>query len=103
MTKRTEVNGQEYNYSYNDTTEDLISLSATVGDQTLKNDFFYTQGQLTRIAHNGFDYKFGFDALGRRKTVKINDDTLVTTAYTLGEEPTAMRLPRKIRRLESIL
>ncbi|MBR5786599.1 MAG: hypothetical protein IKY41_07895 [Clostridia bacterium] len=84
LLKQTAVNGQEYNYTYDDTTDDLISLSSTTDNKTNENQFFYTRGYLTRVAHNGFNFGFSFDELGRSKSVTVGDGTVSTTLTTMS-------------------
>ena len=86
LLKQTAVNGQEYNYSYDDKTDDLMSLSSTTDNKTNENQFFYTRGYLTRVAHNGFNFGFAFDQLGRSKSVAVGDGTVSTTLLTMNYE-----------------
>ncbi len=82
LLKQTAVNGQEYNYSYDDTTDDLKSLSSVTDNKTNENQFFYTRGYLTRVAHNGFNFGFAFDQLGRSKSVTVGDGSVSTALLT---------------------
>lgn len=86
LLKQTAVNGQEYNYSYDDTTDDLMSLSSTVENKNNENLFFYTRGYLTRVAHNGFNFGFAFDQLGRSKSVTVGDASASTSLLTMNYE-----------------
>ncbi|MGM9683382.1 MAG: hypothetical protein ACI3XQ_07275, partial [Eubacteriales bacterium] len=86
LLKQTAVNGQEYNYSYDDKTDDLMSLSSTTDNKTNENQFFYTRGYLTRVAHNGFNFGFAFDQLGISKSVAVGDGTVSTTLLTMNYE-----------------
>ena len=86
LLKQTAVNGQEYNYSYDDTTDDLMSLSSTVENKTNENQFFYTRGYLTRVAHNGFNFGFAFDQLGRSESVTVGDASASTNLLTMNYE-----------------
>ncbi|MBQ8742652.1 MAG: RHS repeat protein, partial [Clostridia bacterium] len=90
LLKQTAVNGQEYNYSYDDTTDDLMSLSSTVENKTNENQFFYTRGYLTRVAHNGFNFGFSFDQLGRSKTVTVGDNAATTTLLSMSYSKTGI-------------
>ena len=89
LLKQTAVNGQEYNYSYDDTSDDLMSLSSTVENKTNENQFFYTRGYLTRVAHNGFNFGFAFDQFGRNKAVTVGDTSASTTLLTMSYEKNA--------------
>ena len=88
MTKRTDTNGQEYNYSYDANTDDLRTLSSAVNETSHENRFFYKQGYLTRVEHNGFHFGFSYDALGRSTKVCVGDNTncvdLLSTVYEDG-------------------
>ncbi len=84
LLKQTAVNGQEYNYSYDDNTDDLVSLSSATDSKTNENQFFYTRGYLTRAAHNGFNFGFGFDEFGRSKTVTVGDGAESTTLLSMN-------------------
>ncbi len=90
LLKQTSVNGQEYNYSYDDKTDDLMSLSSTTDNKTNENQFFYTRGYLTRVAHNGFNFGFGFDQLGRSKSVTVGDDAATTTLLSMSYSKTGI-------------
>ena len=86
LLKQTTVNGQEYNYSYDEKTDDLMSLSSATDHTTNENQFFYTRGYLTRVAHNGFHFGFSFDQLGRSKSVSVGDSSVTTTLLTSNYE-----------------
>lgn len=88
MTKRTDTNGQEYNYSYDANTDDLRTLSSAVNETSHENRFFYKQGYLTKVEHNGFHFGFSYDALGRSTKVCVGDNAscvdLLSTVYEDG-------------------
>ncbi len=86
LLKQTAVNGQEYNYSYDENTDDLMSLSSTADNKTNENQFFYTRGYLTRVAHNGFNFGFAFDQLGRNKALTVGDEAMSTTLLSMNYE-----------------
>ena len=88
LTKETAVNGQEYSYSYDRKSDEMTKLSSTVGNQTLTNEFGYTLGYPTRISHNGFDYTFGFDGLGRQTSICVADSELANVQYLRPTETT---------------
>ncbi len=75
MTKQTDVAGQEYNYDYDDQTDDLKTLSSTVNGTTLENQFSYRRGYLTRVSHNGFNFDFAYDKLGRNESITVGTDS----------------------------
>lgn len=78
LLKQTDVGGQEYNYSYDDRSDDLVSLSSVADSKKNENSFFYTRGYLTRVEHNGFNFGFSFDQLGRSRSVTVGDSTVST-------------------------
>ena len=81
----TAPNGQEYHYDYDSDTGNLLKLSApTPSNGTFENAFRYTNGYLTSVSHNGFDYKFGYDELGRTAVVSVGNETLFTKSYMIG-------------------
>ena len=84
LLKQTAVNGQEYNYTYDDKTDDLMSLSSTTDSKTNENQFFYTRGYLTRVAHNGFNFGFAYDQLGRSKSVTVGAGEKTTTLLSMS-------------------
>ena len=63
-----------------------MSLSSTVESKANENRFFYTRGYLTRVAHNGFNFGFAFDQLGRSKTVTVGDASASTSLLTMNYE-----------------
>ena len=80
---QTDVDGQEYNYTYNTKDDNLISISSTTDSQTAENQFFYTYDYLTRVSHNGFHFDFAFDELGRSKSVSVGDNNVKTTLFNV--------------------
>ena len=86
LLKQTAVSGQEYSYTYDDKTDDLLSLSSTVSNKRNENQFFYTCGYLTRVAHNGFQFDFSFDELGRSKAITVGDDAASVALLTMRYE-----------------
>ena len=88
LASRTEPNKQVYSYTYDANNDDMMSVSATVGSKTPKNEFEYSHGNLTKVMHNGYTYKFDYDGLNRNTSIIAGDTTLVSLAYTLGKTST---------------
>lgn len=101
LKQETDLNGQTYQHTYDNKTDEMKALASTENAVTLQNDFSYKRGYLTQVGHNGFTYGFDFDALGRSSSVSIAGNSLfdkvyeedntsesVTTIYTGGEETT---------------
>ena len=86
LLNRKEVNGQVINYSYDEKTDDLESISSTVNSTTSSNTFSYRCGYLTKVAHNGFDFKFDYDEFGREKAISIAGVELFEKEYNDGVE-----------------
>ena len=82
--KQTTPNGQAYHYDYDEKSDDLLSLSAVTENKTSQNQYFYTRGYLTRVAHNGFDFGFSYDELGRKKAVTVGDTAVRTALQTVN-------------------
>ncbi|MBR6603919.1 MAG: hypothetical protein IKK94_07885, partial [Clostridia bacterium] len=94
----TAPNGQKTSYTY-DPNNDLVTMvSAMVGENEYSVLYGYTNRRLTSITHNGFNYGFTYDGMGRLNDVKIagetystndyllTDTTTVTTTYATGEK-----------------
>jgi len=47
------------------------------------NGYTYENDRLKTIAHNGFSYTFGYDALGNNTTVSAGSQTLITNSFDL--------------------
>lgn len=75
--------GHKTSYGYNPMTEELISMSASAGDEENSNIYGYTLGLLTSLTHNDFSYKFEYDGFGRQTAIKIDgqDSTYVKNQY----------------------
>ena len=87
VTGVTQPNGQQISYTY-DALRRPTKVSATVGSNEYRNEYTYdsAKGWLTGVKHNTaadkeVAYSFTYDALGRPKTVKVDDQTLSTNTY----------------------
>ena len=68
---------------------DLVKkVSALVGGNEYSVLYGYNNRRLSSITHNGFDYGFTYDGMGRIKDVKIADTVYSSNAYTLTDTTT---------------
>ena len=85
LTSQSDVLGNTVSYTYNDdgtvdtitdakgvvttyTYDDLkrvIRVETTNGDESLDNQYGYTDDKMTSVTHNGFQYLFDYDSMGR--------------------------------------
>ena len=94
----TNPNGQVTSYTYDPNNDLVTKVSALIDEDEFSVVYGYTNRKLTSIMHNGFDYGFTYDGMGRAKDVKIGgttystneylltDTTTVTTTYATGEK-----------------
>lgn len=92
VSKRTDPNDQEFTYGYNVYNDEMTSVSATVAGNQITNGFTYEHDNLIRVAHNGYNYHFDYDGLGRTTSIRTDEHPasapLVSMAYTVGAEST---------------
>ena len=98
LNSTTSPNGQQTSYTYDPNTDLVTKVSSLVGENEYSVLYGYTNRRLTSITHNGFNYGFTYDGMGRAKDVKIagmtystndyllTDTTTVTTTYATGEK-----------------
>lgn len=55
-----------------------------MGMTPITNQYTYEYDRLKSISHNGFQYNFTYDNLGRSDTVKVNNQTLAEYDYDLN-------------------
>ena len=82
-------NGNRTDYTY-DADNDLItkiSMPASGGGE-FSVVYGYDKRRLTKITHNGFDYDFTFDAMGRAHKTIIAGTEYATNSYTLAQTTT---------------
>ena len=85
----TSPNGQSTDYTYNNANDLVTSVCATVGDAQYSVLYDYDAARrLTAITHNGFEYGFTYDGMGRTKTVSIAGQTYTTNDYVLTDTTT---------------
>ena len=88
MTNTTTPNGQTTSYTYDNASDLVTNVTAVVGNATYSVVYGYSNRKLTKITHNGFDYGFTYDGMGRTKKVQIAGTTYSENTYTLAETTT---------------
>ncbi|MBW8383841.1 MAG: DNRLRE domain-containing protein, partial [Youngiibacter sp.] len=83
LTSVTDPKGKTATYSYDSNTDALTGVSKTVDGSVVTNGYTYENDRLKTIAHNGFSYTFGYDALGNSTTVSAGSQTLITNSFDL--------------------
>lgn len=87
LTSVTDPNGQTVSYTY-DASKRVTGVQTTAGGKTYKNAYAYANDRIQKVQHNtttdtpDVEYAFGYDALGRKTTVKVGSQTLSTNVYT---------------------
>lgn len=72
-----------YNYALNNQPSSL-KIEDAEGLVSIQNDFTYVNNYLTNVLHNGFNYNFGYDPLGRVSAVSVAGNLLASYEYTNG-------------------
>ena len=86
LTSVTDPNGQTVSYTY-DASKRVTGVQTTAGGKTYKNAYTYSNDRIQKVQHNtttdtpDVEYTFGYDALGRKTTVKVGSQTLSTNVY----------------------
>ena len=82
VTKTTSPLGLETVYTYADTDDKVTGISAQDGNNVYSVMYGYdAKRRLSRITHNGFNYLFDYDGMGRMKTVTVGDTVYSTNTY----------------------
>jgi len=85
----TSPNGQSTTYQYEDSNDLVTKVSSIVDGNEYSVLYKYDNvRRLSSITHNGFDYDFTYDGMGRTKTVSIADTVYTTNDYTLSDTTT---------------
>lgn len=89
LTQRIDPNGQVFQYAYDEdndqqTTVTAIDVKCASGD--IANNFAYDVGRLTQVTHNGYNFNYNYEKLGRNSRIKAGGNSLVYFTYTNGEE-----------------
>ena len=71
----TSITTEEYNDSFDDNVK-------------ITNQFNYTKGLLTKVTHNGSQYRYTYDGLGRIKNISVGAQNLMDISYTQEEGTT---------------
>lgn len=86
LTSVTDPNGQTVNYTY-DASKRVTAVQTTANGKAYKNAYTYANDRIKTVKHNtttdteDVTYTFGYDALGRKTTVKVGTQTLSTNVY----------------------
>lgn len=86
LTSVTDPNGQTVSYEYDDSKR-VTGVQTTASGKTYKNAYTYANDRIQTVSHNtttdetDVTYTFGYDALGRKTTVKVSSQTLSTNVY----------------------
>ena len=86
LTSVTDPNGQTVSYTY-DASKRVTGVQTTAGGKTYKNAYTYSNDRIQKVQHNtttdtpDVEYTFGYDALGRKTTVKVGSQALSTNVY----------------------
>ena len=82
LTKYTDKMGQVTNYTYDNNTDAVTSVSQTLSNgQTVSNSYTYDNYRLKTISHNGFNYSFAYDNFGNVTQTKVGTQVLSTNTY----------------------
>jgi RHS repeat-associated protein len=89
MTQRIDPNGQVFRYAHDEDTDrqtSVTAIDADCGINDIANNFAYDLNYLTQVTHNGFNFNFEYEPLGRNSKIKAGGNTLVSFTYVDGEE-----------------
>ena len=82
LTKYTDKMGRVTNYTYDNNTDAVTSVSQTLSNgQTVSNSYTYDNYRLKTISHNGFNYSFAYDNFGNVTQTKVGTQVLSTNTY----------------------
>ena len=82
----TDPENQTVSYTY-DASKRVTGVQTTAGGKTYKNAYTYSNDRIQKVQHNtttdtpDVEYTFGYDALGRKTTVKVGNQALSTNVY----------------------
>ena len=83
----TDPEGQVVNYAY-DAAKRVTSVQTTASGKTYKNTYTYEDDHIKTVSHNttsddesDVTYTFNYDALGRKTSVQVGEQTLSTNVY----------------------
>lgn len=77
----TDPNNHKTTYTYDPNTDQLLSVSKTVDQQTATNSYQYQNDLLSSIAQNGSTIGFQYNVFGDNTQVNIGTKNLVTNNY----------------------
>lgn len=68
-------------YSVYNEANQLVAAVEYVDEKIIANTYFYKDGNIETITHNGFQYTFTYDENGNMTDVKVGKRTLITNQY----------------------
>lgn len=77
----TDSKGNTTTNTYDPNTDSLKTTSKTVDGKVITNSYQYLNDRIDTITHNGFNYKFSYDSVGRNTGVNVGTQKLITNAY----------------------
>ncbi|WP_238882331.1 DNRLRE domain-containing protein [Clostridium sp. YIM B02551] len=77
----TDPKGNTTTNTYDPNTDSLKTTSKTVDGKVITNSYQYLNDRIDTITHNGFNYKFSYDSVGRNTGVNVGTQKLITNAY----------------------
>ncbi len=80
----TGPDGVTTSYSYD---EDNDAIESVTTNDTTINYTYNSKNQLSKINHNGFDYRFTYDNYGNRLQTKVGNTVLSTYEYAVNNGP----------------
>ncbi|MEQ8153732.1 MAG: DNRLRE domain-containing protein, partial [Clostridiaceae bacterium] len=76
----TDAKGKVTTNGY-DSNDRLTSVTKNVDGADITNSYAYVNDRLDTITHNGFNYKFKYDSIGRNTGVDVGTQNLITNTY----------------------
>lgn len=80
LTSTTDAKGNTTDYKY-DVNYALTSVSKKADGVNITNTYTYKNDKIDTIGHNGFNYSFIYDSLGRTTGVNVGNKRLITNTY----------------------
>ncbi|MCD2347840.1 DNRLRE domain-containing protein, partial [Clostridium guangxiense] len=76
----TDVKGKVTTNTY-DSNDRLTSVTKNVDGKNIANTYTYKNDKIDTIGHNGFNYSFLYDSIGRNTGVSVGNQKLITNIY----------------------
>ena len=85
VSKTTAPNLFATDYVYDTFGDRLESVSGTVNGKLNKNEIKYSNGKVTEVTHNGYNYGFVYNARNNIEKININGTAYLTRNYTYSD------------------